>query len=165
MRALPALQPLQQVRVPLGGSWGGVDGCAELLEGLSLQLEVGSGVDAEGLEVGVAQDVLDGHRVDARLEHVHRLRVPEGVGADAGPVEARELLGREPAILAHQVGQPGPRHRLSKPVADERGAIITRAPGLDEVLPRELGGAVHQRHEPLLVALAADRHERVPMQS
>ena len=82
-------------------------------EGSPLHLQIGLDVDLEGLQVCVPKEVLDGDRGHARLEHVHRLGVPERVGTDAGSLNRGYLEGCKAAIVvekeAHtRAGEPLP---------------------------------------------------------
>ena len=64
---LQALEPLEEIGLHLVDGEADVDGRDGGFERASFHVEIGLDVQFERLEMGVPEDVLDGHRADASL--------------------------------------------------------------------------------------------------
>ena len=74
---------------------GRAEGCAESVDGLPLEAEPDTGVDAGGdADVGVAEEFLDHNKFDALLQKQSGGRVPEVVEADAAEASLAEERGQ-----------------------------------------------------------------------
>ena len=86
-------------------------GCG--FERAAFHLEIGLDVSLERLEVGMAQEILDGDGRHARLDEVHRLGVSEGMRADPRPAERRDILSGELTVPVKEKADPRAGHLLA----------------------------------------------------
>ena len=99
--------------------WTHVDWSRRRLKGATFHFQVSLDVRFERLEVGVPQDVLDGHGGNTGLEHVHRFRVSETVRTDPLPPQRRGVAnGKLPVVIEYKRGA-GSGERLSTGVSEE----------------------------------------------
>ena len=89
------------------------------LERAPFHLKVSLDIRVEGFEVSVAQDVLDGHRRDPGLQHVHGLRMPEAVRTNPLPRQRRAPVDRTFPIVVQQKRRARSGQRLSSIVSKE----------------------------------------------
>src|SRR5713101_4586879 len=104
---LQLLKPAKDVGLVALDEWTDRDRGRSRFEGTALHLQVSLDIRLECFEVGVPQDVLDGHRGNTCLEHVHGFRISEAVRTDPSvsdstssePADGEPFeLGEKPAL-------------------------------------------------------------------
>src|SRR5713101_3531672 len=103
---LQLLKPAKDVGLVALDEWTDRDRGRSRFEGTALHLQVSLDIRLECFEVGVPQDVLDGHRGNTGLEHVHGFRVSEAVRTDPLSVQGRTVATGEPPVVVEYKTAP-----------------------------------------------------------